>query len=155
MKSLLFVCLGNICRSPSAEAVMKKVALDHGVDLHIDSAGTVAHHAGHSADSRMKRHAIQRGYNLTSISRPLVSDDYEEFDMIIGMDDANMQDLIERVPSPAALSRLSKMTDYCRAFEYDEVPDPYYGGSAGFELVLDLLEDACLGLLKEMGLAKS
>lgn len=147
IKKILFVCMGNICRSPSAEAVMRKMAAERGLDLQIDSAGTIAYHAGESADSRMKRHAIQRNYYLTSVSRPIVDRDFVDFDMIIGMDDANIADLKLMVSSDAYLNKISKMTDYCNQFVEDFVPDPYYGGSDGFELVLDLLEDACSGLL--------
>ncbi len=144
--------MGNICRSPSAEAVMKKVAQDRGVDLEIDSAGTIAYHAGEPADARMQRHAMRRVYHLTSISRPVVESDYYDFDLIVGMDAANMADLDERAPSAELRKKLSLMTDYCTEFkEYNSVPDPYYGGSAGFELVLDLLEDACVGLLEVIG----
>lgn len=150
VKRILFVCMGNICRSPSAEAVMVKMAEDRGMDLEIDSAGTIGFHAGEPADARMKRHAIQRGYDLRSISRPVVAEDYEYYDMIIGMDDPNISDLESRAPSQGALAKISKMTDYCTDFDYDLVPDPYYGGSAGFELVLDLLEDACAGLLEKL-----
>lgn len=150
MKSVLFVCLGNICRSPSAEAVMRKMAADRGVEVRIDSAGTIGHHAGEAADSRMKQHAVLRDYQLTSISRPVVARDYEEFDLIVGMDDANIKDLMSRAATLDQQAKISKMTDYCRTLDYDSVPDPYYGGSAGFELVLDLLEDACGGLLGEI-----
>lgn len=150
IKSVLFVCLGNICRSPSAEAVMKAMAKDRGVELHIDSAGIIAHHAGEPADSRMKTHAIKRGYNLTSISRPVVSSDFEEFDCIIGMDATNIHDLEDRAKTYANMEKISLMTDYCTRFDNQSVPDPYYGGEAGFELVLDLLEDACDGLLSKL-----
>lgn len=150
IRKILFVCLGNICRSPSAEAVMKKMAADRGVELFIDSAGTIAAHAGESADARMQTHAVKRGYDLTSISRQVVAEDFEDFDMIIGMDASNLSDLADRASSPSELGKISNMTDYCTRFDYKSVPDPYYGGSAGFELVLDLLEDACDGLLKKI-----
>lgn len=150
IKRVLFVCLGNICRSPSAEAVMKKMLADRKLDLKIDSAGMIAFHAGDPADSRMKRHAVLRHYDLTSISRPFLDSDFVDFDLIIGMDDANVSDLKARASSEADLSKISKMTDYCSRFDNDEVPDPYYGGSDGFELVLDLLEDACTGLLDQI-----
>lgn len=147
IKRILFVCMGNICRSPSAEAVMKKRAVDRGFDLFIDSAGTIAYHAGEPADARMKRHAVQRDYDLTSISRVVVAHDFHDFDMIVGMDQVNVDDLEAFASSDVERAKISKMTDYCRRFDNDTVPDPYYGGSDGFELVLDLLEDACEGLL--------
>lgn len=150
MKSVLFVCLGNICRSPSAEAVMKALVKERGLDVFVDSAGMIAHHAGESADARMITHAVKRGYDLTSISRQVVPADYDEFDFIIGMDDTNIHDLEDGATSYESLHKISKMTDYCTKFENQSVPDPYYGGDAGFELVLDLLEDACEGLLRQL-----
>lgn len=147
VKSILFVCMGNICRSPSAEAVMKKMA-QNCTDLLIDSAGTIAHHTGEPADARMQRHARQRDYQLTSISRPIVVEDFQQFDMIIGMDDDNMDYLYAHAGNYK--DKLFKMTSFCTEFDEDAVPDPYYGGDAGFELVLDLLEDACRGLMKKV-----
>ena len=134
---LLFVCLGNICRSPSAEAVMKKLVKDAGLGdrIEIDSAGITGYHEGDRADSRMRAHAARRGYSLDSISRPVRQWDFHDFDLIIGMDDQNITDL-------------KRMTEFSRNKLYDHVPDPYYSGAEGFELVLDLLEDACAGLLE-------
>lgn len=149
-KSILFVCLGNICRSPSAEAVMNAKLKQHGLNHKyvIDSAGITDFHAGEPADLRMQQHAKKRNYHLTSISRHVnASVDFEEFDYIIGMDDQNMRDLTVLANSDGDIVKLSKMTEYCTKYTYDSVPDPYYGGSAGFELVLDLLEDACEGLI--------
>jgi protein-tyrosine phosphatase len=149
---LLFVCMGNICRSPSAEAVMNAYIKNAGLSDKIvcDSAGTIAVHAGESADARMQQHAQKRGYRLTSISRQIESDDYEEFDYIIGMDNENMRNLKMFMPGKSFEPKLSKMTDYCSNTNPGSVPDPYYGGAAGFEQVLDLLEDACDGLLKKI-----
>lgn len=150
---VLFVCLGNICRSPSAEAVFTAVVKEAGLQkqFEIDSAGTSGWHAGESADRRMQSHAIRRGVNLTSISRQFnPNTDFDYFDYIIGMDDENMHNLRNMARTADDLPRLHKMTDFCTKFDYDEVPDPYYGGEAGFELVLDLLEDACDGLLQEI-----
>ncbi|MCT4590866.1 MAG: low molecular weight phosphotyrosine protein phosphatase [Carboxylicivirga sp.] len=147
---ILFVCLGNICRSPSAEAVMKAIVKKAGMadSFEIDSAGIIGYHAGEPADQRMQRHALQRDIHLTSISRAVKSPgDFEYFDYIIGMDDQNMNDLFELCPSEDYSAKISKMTDYCTSHSNTSVPDPYYGGAAGFELVLDILEDACQGLL--------
>jgi len=141
--------MGNICRSPSAEAVMKAYILKQGLSDKIicDSAGTIAAHAGEPADERMQQHAKRRNYKLTSISCQLKPADFEEFDYIVGMDDDNMRNMKPFMHSKSNIYKLSKMTDYCTKANQGIVPDPYYGGSAGFEQVLDILEDACEGLL--------
>lgn len=149
-KKILFVCLGNICRSPSAEAVFKnmveKAGLSQGFD--IDSAGTSGWHAGEPADQRMRSHAQKRGYILNSLSRQFdPSTDFDYFDMLIGMDDSNVANMKRMARFTIDRDKLHKMTDFSQDFQYNEVPDPYYGGSEGFELVLDILEDACRGLL--------
>ena len=151
-KKILFVCLGNICRSPSAEAVFNGVLKKEGIasQFEVDSAGTSGWHAGEPADRRMQSHATKRGYNLTSISRKFdPHSDFDHFDMIVGMDDSNMENLKRMARNTDDLNKLYKMTDFAKEFSYDEVPDPYYGGSEGFELVLDLLEDSCRGLLEK------
>lgn len=150
-KKVLFVCLGNICRSPSAEAVFRGLVRREGLDgeFEIDSAGILGWHAGEPADHRMQLHAIKRGYKLTSLSRQFNPDaDFDYFDYIIGMDDSNISNLRSMARAKGDLSKIYKMTDFSREFTFDEVPDPYYGGDTGFELVLDLLEDACEGLLE-------
>lgn len=146
---MLFVCLGNICRSPSAEAVFREAVDKAGMSgkVEVDSAGIIGYHAGEGADPRMKRHASQRGYRLTSISRPVIAEDFNRFDLIVGMDDRNIRDLRRKAPADGR-AEIRKMTDFCTRFDETEVPDPYYGGAAGFERVLDLLEDACDGLLR-------
>ena len=153
-KTLLFVCLGNICRSPSAEAVMKAVIEKAGKTsvFTCDSAGIIGHHEGNRADARMRAHASRRSYDLTSISRQFRSNtDFDAFDLIIGMDDQNIKDLKSQARNEEDLKKIVKMTDYCSKYKhYKTVPDPYYGGEAGFELVLDLLEDACDGLLNHL-----
>lgn len=146
---ILFVCLGNICRSPSAEAVMKALVEKQGLTNHfeIDSAGIIDVHQGEPADARMKRRANIRGYQLTSISRPINKHDFTHFDWIIGMDDQNIRDLRQLAPDEASLHKTHKMTDFAHSGHYAIVPDPYYGGDQGFEMVLDILEEACEGLL--------
>lgn len=115
----------------------------------IDSAGILSYHQGELPDARMRAHAIRRGYALTHRSRPVRTEDFYNFDLIIGMDDRNIDDLRDRAPSPEAWSKIHRMTDYCTKFTCaDHVPDPYYGGAEGFEYVLDVLEDACAGLLE-------
>ncbi len=150
-KKILFVCLGNICRSPSAEAVFKGLVNSKGVqdEFEIDSAGTYGYHEGEPADRRMQSYAVKRGYNLTSISRPFnPNTDWDRFDYIVGMDDSNMSNLKDMARNGDDLKKLFKMTNFSTKFNYTEVPDPYYGGDQGFELVLDLLEDASDGFYK-------
>lgn len=150
MIKILFVCLGNICRSSAAEGVMKKLVIDAGLEkqIGIDSAGILSYHQGELPDERMRKHALKRGYDLTHRSRPVRVSDFEKFDLVIGMDDQNIRDLEERTSSGEYFYKIHRMTEYCRKFnDRDNVPDPYYGGADGFELVLDLLEDACQGLL--------
>lgn len=151
---ILFVCLGNICRSSSAEGVMKQLIEQAGREdeFIIDSAGILSYHQGELPDSRMRAHAARRGYDLTHRSRPVCTDDFYDFDLIIGMDDRNIDDLKDRALSVEAWKKIHRMTEYCTKFTHaDHVPDPYYGGAEGFEYVLDVLEDACAGLLEMVG----
>ena len=151
---ILFVCLGNICRSSSAEGVMKQLIEQAGREdeFIIDSAGILSYHQGELPDSRMRAHATRRGYDLTHRSRPVCTDDFYDFDLIIGMDDRNIDDLKDRAPSVEAWKKIHRMTEYCTKFTHaDHVPDPYYGGAEGVEYVLDVLEDACAGLLEMVG----
>lgn len=152
-KRVLFVCWGNICRSPSAEAVFTAVVKKYGLEkeYEIDSAGTIAAHSGEPADARMQSHAIKRGYHLTSISRKVDANvDFDHFDYIIAMDNNNVSDLLYLSRDENDQKKITKMTDYCSKYGDSSVPDPYYGGATGFELVLDLLEDASEGLLKHI-----
>lgn len=150
--NILFVCLGNICRSAAAEAVMKKIVDDKGAstDFNIDSAGILNYHQGEHADPRMISFASRRGYDVTSISRPVKTADFDRFDLVIGMDNTNVDDLYDRAATAEHTKKIHKMTEFCRKFTNDYVPDPYYGGADGFELVLDLLEDACEGLYETL-----
>ena len=151
MKKILFVCLGNICRSPMAQGVfekkVKEAGLDH--DFMIDSCGTIAHHQGELADSRMREHAEKRGYSLRSIARGLKTHDLREFDWILTMDDNNYNQVMD-LANESQKTKIKKMTDFCTKHNFTQVPDPYYGGDKGFELVIDLLEDACDQLLKKI-----
>ncbi|MCP4255613.1 MAG: low molecular weight phosphotyrosine protein phosphatase, partial [Candidatus Scalindua sp.] len=131
MIKVLFVCLGNICRSPSAEAVFTHLITEQNLQERVwcDSAGTYGGHAGHPADSRMQKHAILRGFNLTSISRQLTLSDFEEFDLVIGMDDSNISDMRRLDKDNRYEDKIVKMTNYCKRCNDSEVPDPYYGGA--------------------------
>ena len=151
--SVLFVCLGNICRSPAAQAVMQAMVDQRGLTdrFFIDSAGTGGYHIGDLPDKRMRVHARPRGYELTHRARRVQASDYEDFDLIVGMDAANVSDLCRRAATIEQERKVVMMGDYIRQFpHYDYVPDPYYEGSEGFELVLDLLEDACDNLLDKI-----
>jgi len=147
----LFVCLGNICRSPSAEAIMLSLIEKRCLSsrFECDSAGTIDYHKGKNADSRMRSHARKRNVNIDSISRPFDANiDFEYFDKILLMDDKNYSDISKLTENPQYLNKLQLISDYCTIFEECKfVPDPYYGGDEGFELVLDILDDACTGLL--------
>ena len=116
----------------------------------IDSAGILSYHQGELPDSRMRAHAARRGYNLTHLSRPVRTEDFYNFDLIIGMDDRNIDALRDKAPDVESEQKIHRMTDFCRTKVIDYVPDPYYGGAQGFENVLDILEDACEGLLAHL-----
>lgn len=152
MKKILFVCLGNICRSSTAEGVMLHLIKEAGLEKEfvIDSAGILSYHQGELPDSRMRAHAARRGYQLVHRSRPVRTEDFYNFDLIIGMDDRNIDDLKEKAPSMEEWKKIHRMTEYCTRIPADHLPDPYYGGAEGFEYVLDVLEDACAGLLTSL-----
>ena len=147
---VLFVCLGNICRSPAAEGVFRHLVEQKGLEHHyvIDSAGTYGGHAGDLPDQRMRVHAIRRGYNLTHRSRRITSGEIEDWDVIVAMDKNNIYALQSLCATVEETRKIVPMAAFLRCHPHnDYVPDPYYEGSQGFELVLDLLEDACEGLL--------
>ena len=149
--SVLFVCMGNICRSPAAEGVFRHYVERQGAagDIYIDSAGTIDYHNGKPADPRMRAAASDRGYALTSISRQVIPEDLDEFDLIVAMDRDNLWYLEDLAGGPQAHIRLLGSFLPERQGEpgqVPEVPDPYYGGSQGFEDVLDMLERACPGI---------
>ncbi len=160
-QSILFVCMGNICRSPTAEGVFRKIAeaeLSH-INLRIDSAGTIGYHAGEHADSRAISAAKRRGYDLSSIiSRQVRDDDFESFDLILAMDDDNYFNLVrhaEQAGMEKHKRKIQRFLDYSRQDKFREVPDPYYGGAKGFDLVIDLIEDATFGLVEILRQHKS
>lgn len=149
-QKILFVCLGNICRSPAADGVLHAMASKAGLShiFEIDSAGTYAGHAGELPDARMRQAADRRGYSLTHRSRPVTMDDFFEFDRIIAMDDSNVENLRRMAPSPESEQKIERFAALCRNHsDVHYIPDPYYGGASGFDHVLDLLEDGCLTIL--------
>lgn len=152
MVSVLFVCLGNICRSPAAEGIFQLMVQKHGPanQILIDSAGTSDYHVGELPDSRMRSHASTRGYTLNSRARQLVKEDLEKFDYIIAMDDSNIAHIHALDQNNKFKSKIFKMTDFATKIEANFVPDPYNGGNSGFERVLDILEDSCEGLLNKI-----
>jgi protein-tyrosine phosphatase len=153
---ILFVCLGNICRSPTAEGVMRHLVREAGLDgrVVLDSAGTGSWHVGSPPDSRARAAARRRGIELDGVARTVTQQDFEAWDLILAMDRDNHAELLRRAPHEAARAKVRLL----REFDPDavargelEVPDPYYGGERGFEEVLDIVEAACRGLLAEIG----
>ena len=148
-KKILFVCLGNICRSPAAQAVMERMIEENwmGETFEVASAGIGSWHAGQLPDRRMRDHARRRGYELTHPARQVRQVDFERFDYIVGMDEENMYDLRRLAPSDEAKERIICLANFLQHHPGQKtVPDPYYGGPKDFELALDLIEDACGGL---------
>jgi protein-tyrosine phosphatase len=159
---LLFVCLGNICRSPTAEGVMRALVAEAGLSdcVELDSAGTGSWHVGEPPDERATETARARGIALKGASRQVRQEDFEDFDLILAMDRANLAELRRSAPDEQARSRIRLLREFDpvstapiasqRVPEDLEVPDPYYGGSRGFEDVLDIVQAACVGLLEEL-----
>ncbi len=149
---VLFVCMGNICRSPTAEGVMRKVLMDRAPELEIefDSAGTHSYHVGQPPDRRAQVAASARGVDLSPIrARRVEPADFTRFDLILAMDTDNLAEL-EAVRPADATARLALLMEFAPGLGRAEVPDPYYGGTNGFEQVLDLVEEAALGLLEAL-----
>ncbi len=146
---ILFVCLGNICRSASAEGITNHLLATkyEKKDIVVDSAGTYGGHAGQGADSRMRKAAVKRGYDLYSISRKITKSDIDTFDYIITMDDSNYDNVIA-LSTDQNKHKIHKMVKFCKSHNIEFVPDPYYEGEEGFELVLDILEDGCDNLIE-------
>lgn len=146
---LLFVCLGNICRSPSAENIMQHLIDRRGLGDRIvcDSAGTAGYHIGSPPDSRMSAAAKKKGMALVGSARQFVAEDFDNFDLILAMDRSNYRDILALDKARQHTDKVKLMCSFCRHHDDDEVPDPYYGGEAGFDYVIELLTDACEGLL--------
>ena len=154
---VLCVCLGNICRSPTAEGVLRALAEREfpGLDLEVDSAGIADYHVGEPPDRRTVAAARRRGYDLSALrARQVTPEDYQRFDYVLAMDRANLSELEARQLSDAT-AKVALFLSFADGTGYDEVPDPYYGGPAGFERVLDLLDDAMTGLIKQLRLRLS
>ena len=152
-KHILFVCLGNICRSPAANGVMEKMVNEQCLEnrISIDSAGTYGGHAGELPDPRMRVTASRRGYNLTHRSRRIREEDFYHFDMIIVMDDSNYENVARLAPERKYLDKVYRFVEFSKSYpQWSYVPDPDYEGHEGFELVLDLLEDGCRELLRQI-----
>jgi protein-tyrosine phosphatase len=149
---ILFVCLGNICRSPAAEGVFLHMIARQGLEqaFTVDSAGTGDWHVGRPADARMRSAAARRGIVLPSRARQITADDLSRFDHVLTMDRQNLEAVRGLAGRGEAAARIGPLTRYCRRYSVEEVPDPYYGGEEGFDRVLDLLEDACGGLLEAL-----
>ncbi|MCA9530990.1 MAG: low molecular weight phosphotyrosine protein phosphatase [Myxococcales bacterium] len=153
MIRLCFVCLGNICRSPTAEGIMRHLLREEGLDgrVEVDSAGTGGWHVGERADPRARETARARGFTLDSRARQVTPSDFARFDYLLAMDRANVRALEALAPDTAARAKIRLL----RSFDADapagaEVPDPYYGGDDGFEQVFDICEAACRGLLAQL-----
>ena len=145
---VLFVCLGNICRSPAAQAVFEHYVREAGLQdrIQADSAGIYGGHRGNPPDRRMRTAALYRGFAVTHIARQVRAMDFPDFDLVIAMDDQNYEDLMHLAPSVEATHKIRRMADFLKARQMSYIPDPYYMGIEGFGLVLDLLEDGCQNL---------
>ncbi len=157
MKRVLFVCLGNICRSPAAEGVLRQLVQKAGLssEIEIGSAGTIGFHEGKLPDARMRAAAGRRGYTLDSRARHFTARFFADYDLIVTMDASNQANVFALAPDDASRAKVRAFCSFCRSHGETEVPDPYYGGPEGFDHVLDLLEDGCAGLLDELRGAKS
>jgi protein-tyrosine phosphatase len=141
---ILFVCMGNICRSPTAEGVMRRLIDDEGLDIEVDSAGTGGWHAGEPPDERATVAAQRRGVTLEGAARQVKESDFRRFDLLVAMDRGNLRDLLALAPDEESREKVRLLVPDA------DVPDPYYGGDRGFETVLDMVESACRQLLDEV-----
>ena len=149
---VLLVCMGNICRSPTAEGVLRHFIKINGLGdkVEVDSAGTHGYHVGEAPDQRTQRAASVRGYNLSQLrARKVARQDLDYFDLILAMDKSNLDNL-QRMAMPEQQAKIKLFMDFARNFDDDEVPDPYYGLGHGFDLVLDMVEDASQGLVEDI-----
>ncbi|MBO6118655.1 MAG: low molecular weight phosphotyrosine protein phosphatase [Bacteroidales bacterium] len=151
--SILFVCLGNICRSPAAEGILKQKAAQKGLEnnVFVDSAGIGAWHTGQLPDMRMRRCGEKNGYDFSSKARQIKRKDFERFDYIIVMDDDNYRDVKMIAPTSGAMNKVHYIREYFNKYKSQQsVPDPYYGKEEDFQFAVDLLEDACEGIIQQL-----
>ncbi len=149
MKKILVVCMGNICRSPTGEAVLKSTAERLGIEVEVDSAGTIDYHTGDEPDYRARTAGEKRGYSFEGIyARQIQVADFDYFDLVLAADNDNIDDLMDVCP-PEYAHKVTLFLSHSDS-EYNEIPDPYYGGDNGFELVLDLIEEASVSILKRL-----
>ncbi len=150
VKSVLFICMGNLCRSPSAEAVFRHKIAEKGLELSIDSAGTSGSHVRDKPDHRAVKAGIARGYSFDNLrARKVTAADFSKFDIVIAMDNDNVREL-KKVAPEELQHKIVLFLGFAENFDDSEVPDPYYGGAKGFQFVLDLVEDASDGLIKAL-----
>lgn len=144
--------MGNICRSPAAECVFRDKVEEAGLQdrIQMDSAGTIGFHSGHAPDARMRETARQRGIQISGKARQVTSEDLERFDLIVGMDDENLEDLRDLARRSGSQAEIRGFCEWVREHDDQQVPDPYYGGQAGFEHVMDLMDDGCGSLLEDI-----
>jgi len=149
---VLFVCMGNICRSPAAETVFRHLVAEAGLEeaIEIDSAGTIGYHSGHSPDTRMSATLERRGYKPQGQARRVRMEDFREFDLILAMDEENEEDLRRMDRDGHGSVKIRAFSSFCANNPLGHVPDPYYGGKRGFEQVADIVEDGCKGLLEHL-----
>jgi protein-tyrosine phosphatase len=148
---VLFVCMGNICRSPAGENIFRQLAADAGraADFEIDSAGLIGFHEGSAPDARMASTLRRHGYQARGLARQIRTADLAAFDLIVTMDPDNLSGVRHLDREGRYHAKIRPLVEFCSAHEADEVPDPYYGGQQGFERVIALLEDGCAGILRE------
>lgn len=155
MIRLLFVCLGNICRSPAGENTMRQLLREHGLEgISLDSAGTAGWHRGKGPDPRMSATLKDRGIAVTGKARQFVASDFDDFDLILAMDEENRGEILKLARDDAQRAKVRPFMSFCVRHDLPEVPDPYYGGKDGFELVADIMWDGCEGILRELGQLK-
>ncbi|MEM9481146.1 MAG: low molecular weight protein-tyrosine-phosphatase [Verrucomicrobiota bacterium] len=148
---ILFVCMGNICRSPAGECVMRMMTESEGMgdEIECDSAGTIGYHAGNAPDARMRKAATARGIRIDGAARQVRESDFSDFDLILTMDEENFADVDQMRGRKGGRADVRRFCEFLTEHDDSDVPDPYYGGDAGFEYVLDLLEDGCAELIRK------